>query len=215
MNSTNVFSFRPSEDYKTVHVYLEKFTVMVLHWSATKTGQETKEEIIWNFVAKGTVLLDSIFSLWQKESFQDCWILTRALFERYIYLKDISEKNEFEAFEQWSNQMQFNDAHNALSDPHIRKNLTREALEKAKEIQRERRKRLVEDPKSLWQRPRSEEVLKRSNLLSLHRIGHHFPSSQVHPMADDGKYDFYKLVGWKHPATDDSLGWALEIYGEP
>ena len=41
MNSVNVLSFRSPEDYRTVHGYLEKSTVMVLHWSVSQTGQKT------------------------------------------------------------------------------------------------------------------------------------------------------------------------------
>ena len=214
MSSPNPNGLLSPGDYATAKDYLDGFAVAVLHWSAMQSRDERKEEIIWNLVARGTVCLDSIFLLWKMENFQDCWILQRALFDRYIHLEDLAEKNEFDEFERWSFQKQFEDTDVVLSDPIITGKLTPEELEKARGIHKERRKRYNKEPKSTWRRPRSEEVTKRSNQLILHRLGYNFPSSQVHPMADDGVYDFFRLIGWRHPVTRDTLGWAHEIYGD-
>ena len=214
MSSPNQNSFLSSGDYKTAKEYLKKFSAIVLHWSAMQAVRETKEDIIWNFIARGTVCLDSIFLLWEMENFQDCWILQRALFDRYIHLKDLTENNEFEEFGRWSFQKQFEDADVFLSDPKITGKLTSEELKKARGIHKERRKRYNREQKSPWRRPKSEEVTKRSDQLILHRIGYNFPSTQVHPMADDGVYDFFRLVGCRHPVSHDTLGWAHEIYGD-
>ena len=214
MNSTNNNDLLSPEDYLSVKAYLEKFTVLVLHWSAVESREEIREEIIGNFLARGTVCLGSIFQLWQAENFQDCWILQRTLFDRYVHLKHLDEKNEFEEFHRWSFQMRFKDTDVALSDPQFTKKLTPEELKKARRIHEERRKKYVKEPESTWKRPKSEDVAKRNSLLLLHRIGYHFPSSQVHPMSSDGIYDFYRLLGWRHPVSDDILGWAHEIYGD-
>ncbi len=214
MNSIDYVNYHSQEEYQKAKSYLEKFTAHALHWSATQSQEDLREEIIGNFIARGTVCLDSIFRLWQVENHHDCWILQRALFDRYVHLKHLGEKNEFNEFERWSFQMRFKDSDVALSDPHIVKKLTPDELKKARGIHKERRKRYDKEPKRAWKRPRSEDVTKQSNLLLLHRIGYNFTSSLVHPMADDGVLDFYRLLGWTHPISGDTLGWAYEIYGD-
>ena len=53
MNSIDDINYLSSEEYLVAKAHLEKVTVLVLHWSATLSQQEIKEEIIWNFIARG------------------------------------------------------------------------------------------------------------------------------------------------------------------
>ena len=43
---------------------LRKFTAHALHWLAKKTHEDLKDQIVGNFIARGTVCLDSICRLW-------------------------------------------------------------------------------------------------------------------------------------------------------
>ena len=189
-----VFYLRP-EEYAEAITVLRTFTVTALSSLASRTPDHLKDQIIGNFIARGTVCLESIHRLWQVQNFQDCWILHRVLVDRMLLLRHLIDNNEFNAFERWSFQRQYRDAQNSLSDPAIRAKLSSEGLKKASAEQRERRNRFDQEPKSTWKRPDPKELAKQMNLFHMYRVGYHYPSTEVHPMADDGKKEFARLLG--------------------
>ena len=50
------------------------------------------------------------------------------------------------------------------------------------------------EPKSTWERPNAKKELSQKPLNVLYIGGYNFASTKVHPMADDGKDDFARLV---------------------
>ena len=189
-----VVYLEPNEYLKAINV-LRKFTVRAIHWLAKKTHEDLKDQIIGNFLTRGTVCLDSICLLWQARNYQDCWTLHRTLVDRYIHFRTLDDNDEFIEFERWSFQQQYRMSDIALSDRTIRDKLQPEWLEKAKVLHQKQRSRMEQEPKSNWKRPDSKEAMKRLNLRVLYRLGYDYPSTEVHPMADDGKEDFARLVG--------------------
>ena len=189
-----VVYLEPNEYLQAIDV-LRKFTVRAIHWLAKKTHEDLKDQIIGNFLARGTVCLDSICLLWQARNYQDCWTLHRTLVDRYIHFRTLDDNDEFIEFERWSFQQQYRMSDIALSARTIRDKLQPEWLEKAKALHQKQRSRMEQEPKSNWKRPDSKEAMKRFNLRVVYRLGYDYPSTEVHPMADDGKEDFARLVG--------------------
>ena len=190
-------------EYKQAIGVLRQFTKIALLWLTEKTSDQLKDQIIGNFIARGTVCLDSIYRLWQVGNYQDCWVLHRTLVDRVLHLRQLIDRDEFAEFERWSFQKQYQMADAALSDPMIIAKLQPEMIQKAKALHKERRSRFRQEPKSTWKRPRAKDVAKGIKLPIVYRIGYDYPSTEVHPMADDGKEEFAAL-----------LGLPLESYGD-
>lgn len=192
-----------AEDYENAIATLKAFTKIALTWMFRKSRDDVKHQIIANFIARGSVCLDSIHILWKSGNYQDCWILHRALVDRLIHLRSLIDHDEFEEFERWSFQRQYQSAEAALSDQSIVGKMTPEALTEAKRQQNERRHRISQEPKSNWRRPDAKEAAKNMNLSAIYSLGYNPASGEVHPMADDGKEEFHDL-----------LGIPLETYGD-
>ena len=203
VNSIDNVRYLPTEEYWKAKSYLRKFTVYALHWLASESQEELRDQIIGNFIARGTVCLDSIFSLWQYGNFQDCWILHRTLIDRWVHLKHLADHDEFEEFDRWTFQRRFKELDVTLSDPEITEKFLPEVLKEQKDKHKEMRKRINKEAPSTWNRPRAEDVAKQNNLLVLHRLGYNAASTLVHPMSDDGKEDFARLLGYKKDFPDD------------
>ena len=184
---------------------LKVFNVAALSWLARKTNDDLKDQIIGNFIARGTVCLDSIYRLWEIGSYQDCIVLQRTLVDRMLLLRHLIDQGEFDEFERWSFQRQYQSAHNSLSSPGIKAKILPEWLKKAVTLQAERRARFNKELKSTWHRPDPKEIAKRTNLTLVYQLGYDYPSTEVHPMADDGKEDFARLVGLPLESYGDEL----------
>ena len=190
-------------DYEQAVTTLKSFTIVCLHWLAIKTPEEIRDQIIGNIIARGLVLLDSILLLWKVDNYQDCWILHRALFDRYIHLRNLIDNDEFIEFERWSFQRQYWTAESTLSDPEMRGKLQPEWLREATRLQKERRSRIRQEPESSWKRPDPKETTRRMGLGMFYRISYDYPSTKIHPMADDGKEEFARLVGLESESFGD------------
>ena len=92
------------DDYEKAVETLKAFTKIALTWLLEKSQDDSKHQIIANFIARGEVCLDSIHILWKSDNYQDCWVLHRALVDRLIHLKTLIDHDEFEKFERWSFQ---------------------------------------------------------------------------------------------------------------
>ena len=195
MVSIDKTTYLSPDDYARAIEVLRNFSVNALLWLAEKSSDNLKNQIIMNFIARGTVCLDSIHILWTAGNYQDCWVLHRALVDRLIHLKTLIDHDEFEKFERWSFQKQYQSADATFSDPSIIEKLTPEALAEAKRLHNERRSRFRQEPKSDWRRPDAKESAKRMNLPDLYSLGYDPASGEVHPMADDGKEEFHDLLG--------------------
>ena len=194
-----------ADRYVSVVKAVKEFNVVALSWLARKTKDQLKDQIISNFIARGTVCLDSICQLWETGSYQDCTVLQRTLVDRMLLLRHLIDQGEFGEFERWSFQRQYQSAHNALSSPEIKSKIQPQWFKKAMALQAERRARFNKEPKSTWHRPDPKEISKRTNLALVYQLGYDYPSTEVHPMADDGKEDFANLLGCPLESYGDEL----------
>ena len=204
MNSIDNVNYRPTEEYWKAKSYLRDFTVYALRWLANESQEVLKDQIIGNFIARGTVCLDSIFRLWQHGNFQDCWILHRTLIDRWVHLKHLVIHDEFEEFDRWTFQRRFKELDVTLSDPEITEKFLPDVLKEQRDVHKEMRLRMKKEEPSTWNRPKAEVVAKESNFLLSYRLGYNPASTLVHPMSDDGKDDFARLLGYKKEFPDDT-----------
>ena len=114
MSSIDKTTYLSPDDYARAIEVLRNFTVNALLGLAEKSSDNLKNQIIMNFIARGTVCLDSIHLLWKAGNYQDCWVLRRALVDRVVHLKDLIDRDEFAEFERWSFQKQYQSADAAL-----------------------------------------------------------------------------------------------------
>jgi hypothetical protein len=80
----------------------------------------TRDLIARNFIARADTMVRSILQLWEMKDYADCWILHRALLDRLFHLHELSQKNQFDAFDDWSFKMLYEAAGRLRSDPALK-----------------------------------------------------------------------------------------------
>ena len=160
----------------------------------------SKNRIIENFVAAAITRLGSIFVLWEEGNYNDCWILHRALLERYMHLHRLVREDEFDEFQRWSTQRQFRDAESLLRVPYFFSDFAPDQLKGLQELAKAKRSHMDRDPKSNWRRPKARDESSDNEWL---RTAYDFGSMKVHPMHDDGEDDFARLLLMEN--TDDTV----------
>lgn len=186
-----------AKEYLTFHQYkdsyepFEIFAKMIL-FETSKKSSELRDTIIKHFIAKCIVSLRSIFMLWESQAYQDCWILSRCIFDRLFYLYALNKDDSFEAFEQWSFKQRFDSMNKVLSDREFNLHLNKEVFKLTIEEKNRYNQILVENPQ--WRILKVERIAKEMNLNFLYKYGYDYASKLVHPMADDGIDDFKILL---------------------
>ena len=158
-------------------------------WLTQRTVDPVEDQIIMNFLARGTASLDSILVLSESLRNEDCWPLHRGFVERYLLLNRIIDQRAFVDFERWSLQRIYEEVNTALRHPDIRAKLPSDWLERARSEQRLRRNRLRTEPKTRWQRPRTEDLAV-GKLSLLYPAGFSIAPSRLHPTAYHGQEDY-------------------------
>lgn len=187
-------------DYEDAYESFRHFFALALAQFVRMVPDTSKNRILGNLVSAAIMRLGSIFMLWREGSYTDCWILHRALVERYMHLRRLARNDEFEEFERWSIQRMFGDAEALLHNPAFASDFPPEQLRSLKELSKVTRERINREPKSNWRRPKAKDELKGSgNLNTIYISGYNFASMKVHPMHNDGEDDFARLILGENP----------------
>ena len=194
MVSPRPIQYQELRDYAEAYEAMRVFYVKALRDFYSSTPNTFKNQILRNFVSSAIVRLDSILRLYAAGNYDDCWILHRALVDRFVHLRSLVRNDDFDEFERWSFQRQFRDADAALSHPQVASRFAPDVLRQARELHKERQARINLEAKSTWKRPHAKQELSGQPLSVLFIGGYNFASTKVHPMADDGKDDFSRLV---------------------
>ncbi|MGY0216261.1 DUF5677 domain-containing protein [Endozoicomonadaceae bacterium StTr2] len=184
--------YRSYEEYKSAADILNVVVGMVL-LSFAKYNCSKKDVIIRNFVAKGSMSLKGIFSLWDIENYQDGWILYRTLLDRYLHLTSIEKNDQFELFYDWSLFEQVKIQNRIKSDADF-KHEAEKVIFNSESDYKEKIKYLSKN-KPNWRRPKAEVVAKNLEMDFLYKFGYDMASMHVHPMANDGMQDFFTITG--------------------
>jgi len=168
---------------------IDKWLLVKLATDATSK----KDIYLRNSIAKSTILLKSIYNVHLYESYNEGWILFRALLDRLVYLFFLKDNDKFEEFEVWSFINKYEHTSNARSDNRFKRvladnnfNITKEQTKTYYEYKKKNVK---------WINPDPQTVLKSKGLDFLYKFGYSFSSGQIHPTSNDGEYEFYLLTG--------------------
>jgi hypothetical protein len=187
------FAVPPSEPeildkaIKTFRIYCG--TVLL---SFAEHGDGLRETVARNFVARGMICTQNIFSVWRSGSEQDAWILFRSLLDRFFLLHHLAETDGFSEFDDYSFSSMYEARHQLLSDSDIISKLP----DSLKKLQRANKPRydLIAAKQPRWRRPKAEDIAKKMDLGFLYRVGYDPASRHTHPMSDDGEADFARLI---------------------
>lgn len=193
MTTRAPLSFQQASDYKDAYWDSAYFYFLALRKFVLTAPDTPKNRIVENFVAAAITRMGSIFLLWEEGNYTDCWILHRALLDRYMHLRRLVREDEFGEFERWSTQRQFKDAESLLTDPDFFSESSPEKLKDFQELLKEGRSRMNREPKSNWKRPKAQDELTNDELRAELRAAYNFGSMKVHPMHNDGEADFARL----------------------
>ena len=193
-------NYQQFSDYEKAYLASAEFCILALRQFVLTAPDTSKNRIVENFVAAAITRLRSIFVLWEEGNYNDCWILHRALLERYILLHRLVREDEFDEFQRWSTQRQFRDAESLLRVPDFFSDFAPDQLKGLQELAKAKRSRMDRDPKINWRRPKARDESRDNEWL---RTGYDFGSMKVHPMHDDGADDFARLLLMEN--TDDTV----------
>lgn len=195
--------FEP-KDYLPVEQYEEALgtfhdiaVILLREFAREKRGN--RDTIIRNFIARTDTMALAVFRLWELQDYQDCWILHRCLLDRLFHLWHLQQNDQFEVFEAWSFLEQYNAVNRARSD--LEFSGARESKLFTLTPEQKERARALAKAVPAWQRPKPEEVAKSLDMRFLYRFGYDYASTHVHPMANDGRQDFYTIT--KREPTPD------------
>lgn len=154
---------------------------------------ESKKDIyLRNSIAKSITLLKSINREYLSESYNEGWILFRALVDRLIYIYHLKENDKFDEFEEWTFIKKFEYTSKVRADEKFSRvlrdknfNITRQNANRYRELKH----------KDInWTKPNAFKTLKTKGLDFLYKFGYDFSSGQTHPLSSDGEYEFYCLT---------------------
>jgi hypothetical protein len=184
----------PPVEHDALNQAIEAFRgyCVVVLFSFAKHCQGLRETIARNFIARGMICTQSIFSVWKNGSEQDAWILFRSLLDRLLHLRYLAETDGFTDFDDYSFQSMYESRHQLISDPDMKN----KAPDNLKELQKVNKARyeVVAAKQPPWRRPKPREVAEKMGLGFLYRSGYNYASMHTHPMSDDGEADFTRLT---------------------
>ncbi|WP_419765895.1 MAG: DUF5677 domain-containing protein [Arcobacter sp.] len=200
-----------SKTYQTIETYKEVVDSLyaisgIILYCFAKHNCNTKNIIIRNFIARSSISLKSILTLWDMNDFQSAWIIYRSMIDRMFHLHDIGEKDKFTEFDDWSFFEKYKSHNKLKSDNKFKHNVVGEIYELS--IEQKNRIKKLEKEKPQWGRPKAENVAKEMGMMFLYNYGYDPASTHVHPMSDDGLQDFHtitKLESYPESQSDISV----------
>ena len=200
MSSNSWLSFEQyTQAAEALHVLSR---LLLVEFSRRDSSPSLRDQIARNFIARADISVKAILKLWESEDRADCWTLHRTLLDRLFHLRELSQTDNFEDFDDWSFKALFEAANRLRGDPEM-KGRTDGLLEDVTPEQRERYARLVKNPPN-WRRPKAEDTARNMGLSFLYRYGYDYASRYVHPMSNDGLDDYHRMMGTM-PASEFSV----------
>jgi hypothetical protein len=155
--------------------------------------------VVMHLLARCATTINSICELYKLRDFQGCWMLHRCLMERLFHLFHLHSHNGYDEFEKWS----FLEQYAAVN--RVRSVLGAEVSDQHESLrisgEQKNRERTLRAEGVAWRRPKPEDVAKAMNMKFLYVYGYDYGSMHIHPMANDGHEDFYRMTGLQ-PAPD-------------
>ena len=160
--------------------------------------KEPKDILFVYAMARSSIMIQSIFDLWKKKHYSDCFILHRAQIERLLTLYHIIDTKSVIDFDDWSFIQNYENRNKAKSDINYKHNLIPEFWEESRH--RIERYQSLKKAGVSWKRPDGkvlEEIATKHGLYELYKFGYSFASGYVHPLSSDGEVEFGLVTGIK------------------
>lgn len=151
-----------------------------------------KDRYLRNSIAKSITLLKSINNEYERQSYNEGWILFRALIDRLVYIYYINENDKFEEFDEWSFVLKFEHQNTARADERFKRVLNDENFTITTEDSN--KYRLIKNKNIKWKKPDPKRILKSKGLDFIYKFGYDFASRHTHPTSTDGDLEFYFLT---------------------
>lgn len=159
---------------------------------------DIKDIILRNYLARSISQLNSITQLNRAGQISDCNIIYRAMIDRLGHLYYLHRTNSYQDFDEWSFVRQMDANNNSLSDVNFKSRLPKAFFLPTKE-DKDRYNRIKEKGTN-WKRPNIKDEFKSKGFYFLYSFGYDYASTHVHPMANDGMMEYYRMI--KNPPTD-------------
>ena len=190
----------PISTYHTFEKYREATEAFagiaeVMLFDFARHGRGHRDTICRNFVARAATISRSLLRLYEAGDYQSCWILHRSLMDRLFHLYHIAEHDTFDDFEAWSFLQQYDSNKTARSDPQWRAAAVDPVFEATPE--QDERAAELRNKRPRWERPKARAMARLLGMEFLYRFGYDYASAHVHPMANDGHRDFYRITKLK------------------
>jgi hypothetical protein len=149
--------------------------------------------IIRNFIARASTSLKSILALWEMGDHPNAWVINRTILDRLFHLHYLGKTKTYKDFDDWSFFQQHKDQNRLKSDNEFKE----KAVGWEYELSQDQKDRIAKLSKKVpqWKRPKAEQIAKDMDMTFLYKYGYDYGSKFVHPMSDDGLYDFYLITG--------------------
>jgi hypothetical protein len=83
MKNTNAVNYLSESEYMQAVSTLTEFAKAILI-AYVQCSSETRDSIIRNFIARSISALNGIIQLWRVQDYHDCWLLYRAILDRFV-----------------------------------------------------------------------------------------------------------------------------------
>ncbi|KYG76475.1 DUF5677 domain-containing protein [Roseivirga echinicomitans] len=164
----------------------------MLVFSFDTTDLTTKDIILRNFLAKSISQLRTIQLLNNSGQLLDCYIIYRSMVDRLGHLYYLQRTNSFGDFEAWSFLRQIDANNNSLSDVNFKDTFPKEFFLPTQDDKV--RYKQIQKKETKWKRPDIEEEFKTKGFYFLYKFGYDYASTHVHPMANDGLVEYYRMI---------------------
>lgn len=183
--------YRSLDEYKQLSDSLRCVCGIVL-FSLSQSELNKKDIILRNFLAKSSMSLNGIFSLWEIGAYQDCWCIYRILLDRLFHIEHLEKTKTFQEFDDWSIYEQAAVHNLAKSDKRFPSEDTGKVYYADPSVKIRMKGILKEKPS--WRRPNAQDVAKSMGMDFLYKFGYNTASMHIHPMSNDGQEDFYTIT---------------------
>lgn len=112
--------------------------------------------------------------------------------DRLGHLYYLERTNSYKDFDDWSFLRQMDANNTSLSDVNFKDTLPKEFFLPTKE--NKDRYKQIQKSGLKWKRPDIEEEFKTKGFYFLYKFGYDYASTHVHPMANDGMVEYYRMI---------------------
>lgn len=182
-------------DYKSVDEYYSLSeslagVIALLACDLVQTNLTERQKVHIQYMAKSVTTLKGVFSLWNADCFDECYVLQRCMADRVFHLHDLIENNRFQHFEEFSFCKLFEARDKLRANPELK--YLRNQIKDTKENRA--RYHHLKKAGLKYKRPKAKVVATNLDMKFLYDHGYDIASMAVHPMYNDGEQELQMMI---------------------